>query len=173
MYFIINLIPEAKSREVVRVGNGKLYLNQFGSKLKKKKKEKKERKKKKKKKEKKKKTSGGTPLRKLLVLHGWSQSGGEMAKIVGAANPAKLKKAALAKQLKMELNCELVCESAPHVLPATATVVAAPSSAGIASRPSARVGLELTLVLLTAITGTGRTTSSLTMARRSGMCRAM
>ena len=34
-------------------------------------------------------------LRKLLVLHGWGQSGAEMAKVLGSADPAKLKKSSL------------------------------------------------------------------------------
>ena len=52
MYFMINPILKAKSRKVVGAGNGELYLNQFGSKLKKKKKKEEKEKKEKKNKEK-------------------------------------------------------------------------------------------------------------------------
>lgn len=58
---------------------------------------------------------------KLLVLHGWAQSGSELARVAGQAG-GKLKKASLAKKLKDELDCDLVCVDAPHTLPVTTTV---------------------------------------------------
>ena len=62
------------------------------------------------------------PPRKVLVLHGWGQSGAEMAKLLGCRNPQKLKKSSLARKLKTTFNIDLVCADAPHALPATATI---------------------------------------------------